>query len=1084
VKGVGSFSSDVTWAVNGVAGGNGTVGTISSSGLYTAPAVVPAQPSVSIVATSITTPSVSGAAQETISSGITSISVTPTNLNMPAGQSQQFIAKVGGVANQSVVWSISGPPGVPTGTVSPSGLYTPPGNLSAPTGFNIQAASALDAHAAGSGFVQVFPLPVLTGISSNPADAGDTVNFNGTNLFSVITAQFTGPNNAPLQSVALGGQAVVPHSATSGPVKLTEQFPGFAPVVTNSVAFTRTPRLRIRAGNRDLASGESTQMQFRILGNPAPQAITWSAGLGSISSSGLYQAPAAVLSDSFVHVTGCIQGTTICDSQILGLHPFRIEPFQPVVSLGGSVQLAAISGGSPVAATWAQLTGPGSLASNGTYTAGLTLPDAGSAGVASTFSGSAENAFVAVTGGFPGLVQRVNDYIDFNLPIPFGTEDEGIVISGNRAYVLGAGSVDPLFFSKTYFWIDVYDVTDPVHPAWLDVVEAACRGPLFTSGTFLHQLCSFDTTQSTFPTTIATFDITGQQPVLVAQQVVLSQFFSGFNNGVAVSVPSSGLNPLPPGTISIYDLSGGSITEHDFIPQVNGSPVTSVSAATVVPGRVLAIFTTDPTATSSQLGAFDLSTNPPAFLGSVPATSSGVMIVSGNTLFVGGDAYDISGAAPVHMGGIPGFQAGAVNGNLVYATTGQSYARVIDFTTPAQPKLLSVVGQVGVSGGSPAQWVGDRLLLAEGNGGLGVYEAGLPGGLVEQGELPGGGFAVIGLDQLATPSNLFVAALNTIGGVMNIYDTSSVPATPLGRLQLGTQTPVALALSGATLYVGTDTSLLALDVTSLSAPNQLNSLPVVDVTSLAISGSTLYLGTLDSHLIIFDISQPASPVQKASILLPGVADRMTVTGNLLIIADDLSGLLLLNITNPLSPLLLGQAAVPAGDLALDGNLVLVAAADQGLAIVDITNPSSPVVVSTTPLNMPQIFGGRPAPVLAVTVEARSSIAYLGAFQNNATLFGFDYRQPAHPRLVSLASFGTGTDESLISLRAGGNSLFVGGDMAVFFQTDLSQPGNVINSALLPSVLVPPPAAPPVHSLLGRSMATFKLRRAAKPPLAH
>src|SRR5207253_3755042 len=31
----------VTWQVNGVTGGNATVGTISSSGLYTAPGVVP-----------------------------------------------------------------------------------------------------------------------------------------------------------------------------------------------------------------------------------------------------------------------------------------------------------------------------------------------------------------------------------------------------------------------------------------------------------------------------------------------------------------------------------------------------------------------------------------------------------------------------------------------------------------------------------------------------------------------------------------------------------------------------------------------------------------------------------------------------------------------------------------------------------------------------------------------------------------------------------------------------------------------------------------------------------------------------------
>ena len=42
----------VTWQVNGVAGGNATVGTISTSGLYTAPASVPSTATVTVTAVS------------------------------------------------------------------------------------------------------------------------------------------------------------------------------------------------------------------------------------------------------------------------------------------------------------------------------------------------------------------------------------------------------------------------------------------------------------------------------------------------------------------------------------------------------------------------------------------------------------------------------------------------------------------------------------------------------------------------------------------------------------------------------------------------------------------------------------------------------------------------------------------------------------------------------------------------------------------------------------------------------------------------------------------------------------------------
>jgi len=46
----------VTWSVNGIAGGNATVGTVSASGLYTAPAAVPSQSDVTVTATSTAYP--------------------------------------------------------------------------------------------------------------------------------------------------------------------------------------------------------------------------------------------------------------------------------------------------------------------------------------------------------------------------------------------------------------------------------------------------------------------------------------------------------------------------------------------------------------------------------------------------------------------------------------------------------------------------------------------------------------------------------------------------------------------------------------------------------------------------------------------------------------------------------------------------------------------------------------------------------------------------------------------------------------------------------------------------------------------
>lgn len=64
---VGSPSTNaVTWAVNGIVGGNTTVGTISAAGVYTAPATVPAGGTVTIGATSVAATDVSASLTVTL----------------------------------------------------------------------------------------------------------------------------------------------------------------------------------------------------------------------------------------------------------------------------------------------------------------------------------------------------------------------------------------------------------------------------------------------------------------------------------------------------------------------------------------------------------------------------------------------------------------------------------------------------------------------------------------------------------------------------------------------------------------------------------------------------------------------------------------------------------------------------------------------------------------------------------------------------------------------------------------------------------------------------------------------------------
>jgi hypothetical protein len=62
----GHSDAGVTWMVDGVAGGNATVGTITAGGSYLAPAAVPSPATVTVTATSLEDPSKSATAQVTI----------------------------------------------------------------------------------------------------------------------------------------------------------------------------------------------------------------------------------------------------------------------------------------------------------------------------------------------------------------------------------------------------------------------------------------------------------------------------------------------------------------------------------------------------------------------------------------------------------------------------------------------------------------------------------------------------------------------------------------------------------------------------------------------------------------------------------------------------------------------------------------------------------------------------------------------------------------------------------------------------------------------------------------------------------
>ena len=287
---------------------------------------------------------------------------------------------------------------------------------------------------------------MLTSITPNAASAGEQITINGQNLEGATTVVFSGVNGTSIS---------MPASSRFRPTRSRLRFRSeqqrdrsyvnLTPFLeapnetTNSLTLTRLPNLLVHAANKDLSSGETLQLDWRLLGASTPNVVTWTADSGSVSAQGVFQAP-VVSSESYSRVTGCLQSTNSCNTVLLRILPFRIGPSNPIVNVGNTIQLDAIQGGSSLAPQWSVLAGGGSITSGGLFTAPTTAAQAGPVPIGATAGSTTEQTSVAVSGAFPGLVNRVYDYADFTtFTPPEATFVKSVAVSGNTAYALTIG---------------------------------------------------------------------------------------------------------------------------------------------------------------------------------------------------------------------------------------------------------------------------------------------------------------------------------------------------------------------------------------------------------------------------------------------------------------------------------------------------------------------------------------------------------------------------------------------------------------------------------------------------------------------
>ena len=119
------------------------------------------------------------------------------------------------------------------------------------------------------------------------------------------------------------------------------------------------------------------------------------------------------------------------------------------------------------------------------------------------------------------------------------------------------------------------------------------------------------------------------------------------------------------------------------------------------------------------------------------------------------------------------------------------------------------------------------------------------------------------------------------------------------------------------------------------------------VIDVKIVGNYAYCAFVDG-LVVLNISSPASPSLVGQLYLHGSGIGIDVSGNYAYLADGDSGFQIIDVSNPANPTLAGSYDTPsdAYDVFVLGNYAYVADDYSGLQIIDVSNPANPTLAGS------------------------------------------------------------------------------------------------------------------------------------------
>jgi hypothetical protein len=380
----GALNSAVAWTVSC---STSSCGTIDGTGLYTAPALIPSDATVTVKATSQEDTNIVGTAS--VSQKAVTVSVSPnSSLTLISADTKQFTTTVGNApgGHATATWSVSG-----GGTIDANGLYSAPAKVAADATVTVTVTSDFDNTKHASATVML-KAPVVT---LSPGDM--TLEGGGQQQFTPTVSYVpAGQNGVAWTLDGLGtisaGLYQAPGLIGTHQGAIIKAISVFDSTKSAQVVVTMDPIVIGVTPENVTKYPEETHQFTASVANHVNKAVTWSVtgtscgggACGTVDANGLYSAPSSISSEFTVNVVATsVADNSKTDAGIVNLKPITvtISPKTASVKVTTTQQFSAsVQGGTNTNVTWSVsgtgCTGNtcGTINSTGLYTAPATVP--------------------------------------------------------------------------------------------------------------------------------------------------------------------------------------------------------------------------------------------------------------------------------------------------------------------------------------------------------------------------------------------------------------------------------------------------------------------------------------------------------------------------------------------------------------------------------------------------------------------------------------------------------------------------------------------------------------------------------------